>query len=175
MRKFIPVLYLASLPCYAGFTLDLTDPENLTIADLYPSYEAIRTLSFSDTGKNMSLVGFKLKKESDEWNPIFSATIGSTIKGKQTLYISLDIECSGDKEILEASVIKTNDQNVKYSRYCGPDKKVYMTPTSAAGENFLINEFKKKDMVKFEFSDITIFFDAEGFSKSWSSYGGDAL
>jgi hypothetical protein len=39
----------------------------------------------------------------------------------------------------------------------------------------LVDQFKKKNSVKFEFSDISLTFDATGFTKAWNSYGGDAL
>ncbi len=76
--------------------------------------------------------------------------------------------------MLEETVVKTNGQNVRYHRFCD-GSNIYLTPYSKAGDNFLVDQFKKKNSVEFEFSDISLIFDATGFTKAWNSYGGDAL
>ncbi|HDM8135543.1 TPA: hypothetical protein P0E15_005162, partial [Vibrio harveyi] len=153
--------------------IDLTDPEFLNLADKYPSYEALRVVNFADTNGERSLIGFKIDKNSENWDSIFSAEIGSNKDGKQKLYIYLAKRCSDD-QMLEKTTIKTNGQNVRYHRFCDGNN-IYITPLSKAGDNYLINEFKKKNSVSLEFSDIAITFDATGFTKGWNSYGGDAL
>jgi len=62
----------------------------------------------------------------------------------------------------------------KYRQYCD-GYNYYLGPISTAGLNYLVSEFKIKDNVLFEFNDINVLFSAEGFTKSWKKYGGDAL
>ncbi|WP_105264922.1 hypothetical protein [Pseudoalteromonas sp. T1lg76] len=173
MKKLLLPLMFISFQSLATNTLDLTDPKNIEIADMYPSYELLRTVSFEATGK-AALLGFKIDKTSDDWDAIFEARISANMDGEQKIYITLDLPCSDQEEILDPSTIKTNGQNVRYYRFCN-GSHVYMTPISKAGDNFLVDEFKKKDFVKFEFSDITVLFDAAGFTKQWNNFGGDAL
>ncbi|RZP53910.1 hypothetical protein D8T48_21745 [Vibrio vulnificus] len=174
--KKIYFVFLALLSCqsFAGYTLDLTEPKNLSVADMYPSYELIRSLNFSDLEDGSALVGFKSDKTSDHWDTIFAAKIGSSKSGEQRIYITTAITCSDKDASLDNATIKTNNQNVRYSRYCD-GQYIYLTPLSKAGDNFLVDQFKKKESVIFEFSDIAILFDATGFTKAWNSYGGDAL
>ncbi|HCK0617622.1 hypothetical protein CGI93_22320 [Vibrio parahaemolyticus] len=172
--KLLLTLSLISFQSIAGFTMDLTDPQYLNVADMYPSYEMLRSLNFNDNDGKMSLFGFKTDKNSDSWDTIFAATISSNRDGKQKIYITLASTCDNTEEVLEKTTIKTNGQNVRYHRFCD-GTHIYMTPISKAGDNFLVNEFKKKDSVKFEFSDIVVLFDATGFTKGWNNYGGDAL
>lgn len=174
LRKLIMSLCFFTTYTYAGFTLDLTDPKNLEIADIYPSYEMIRSVNFNDTDANTSILGFKSSKDSEGWDAMFIAEISANKNGKQKIYIYLSSTCSDSKKNMGNTTIKTNDQNVKYHRFCD-GKNIYITPISKAGDNFLVNEFKKSDSVKFEFSDIIVLFDASGFTKKWNGYGGDAL
>ena len=174
IRKFVMSLCFFTTYTYAGFTLDLTDPENLKIADIYPSYEMMRSINFNDTDGNVSILGFKSSKEDENWDTLFIAKIAANTEGKQKIYITLASECSDSKKVLDGTTIKTNGQNVRYHRFCD-GSNIYITPVSKAGDNFLVNEFKKSESVKFEFSDIIVLFDASGFTKKWNSYGGDAL
>ncbi|ENM5772340.1 hypothetical protein P3491_36975 [Vibrio parahaemolyticus] len=173
MKKLLFLLALFTFKGHAAFTLDLTDPKNLEVADMYPSYELLRSLSFEDTGDS-AMFGFKLDKSSEIWDTIFVASISANMDGKQKVYIYLALKCSDKDEKFEQSTHKTNGQNVRYYRFCDGNN-VYMTPVSKAGDNYLVNEFKKKDNVSFEFPDIRVIFDAAGFTKRWNSYGGDAL
>lgn len=174
MKKILLTLLLISSQSFAGYTVDLTDPKYLDIADIYPSYELMRSLSFEDNNGEMALFGFKTDKASDNWDTIFAATIGSNMDGKQKLYITLALGCTDKEQKLDGTTIKTNGQNVRYHRFCD-GKYIYMTPASKAGDNFLVGEFKKKNYVKFEFSDFLVIFDATGFTKGWNKFGGDAL
>jgi hypothetical protein len=174
MKIIFFILSLLPLPSFASFTLDLTDPKNLEIADIYPSYEVLTSVSFEDTKTNASYVAFKTNKDSEEWDVIFSANISNSQDGKQKLYIFLNVSCSDKDKSYDPITIKTNGQNVKYRKYCNGDD-VYITPLSKAGDNFLVNEFKKKDNVVFEFSYIKVLFDATGFTKAWNNSGGDTL
>ncbi len=174
LRKLIMSLCFFATYTYAGFTLDLTDPKNLEIADIYPSYEMISSVNFNDTDGNTSILGFKYSKDSEDWDAMFIAEISANKDGKKKIYISLASTCSDSKKNMGNTTIKTNDQNVKYHRFCDGEN-IYITPISKAGDNFLVNEFKKSDSVKFEFSDIMVLFDASGFTKKWNGYGGDAL
>ena len=173
MKKILYLLSLVSLHCNAAFTIDLTEPKYLNLADSYSLYEVLRVVNFSDTGDGTSLIGFKTDKNNEDWDSIFSTRISSNKNGKQNLYILLASTCN-DKDMQEKTSIKTNGQNVRYLRFCD-GQHIYLTPLSKAGDNFLVDQFKKKNSVKFEFSDITLFFDATGFTKAWNSYGGDAI
>jgi hypothetical protein len=173
MKKFLFLLSLISLNSHAAFTADLTDPKYLNLADTFPSYELLRVVNFSDTQSGRSLVAFKVDKNNENWDSIFSAAISSSNNGKQKLYITLAKTCN-DKDMKEETVVKTNGQNVRYHWFCN-GSNIYLTPYSKAGDNFLVDQFKKKNSVKFEFSDISLTFDATGFTKAWNSYGGDAL
>lgn len=175
IRKIVMSLcFFFSTYTYASLILDLTDPKNLDIADMYPSYEVLINANFNDTDGNSSIIGFKSSKDSEDWGPVFSAEIAASKNGKQKIYIQLDSICSDSKKDIGTITIKTNEQNVKYSRFCN-GTHIYITPLSKAGENFLVNEFKKSNYVKFVFSDITLLFDASGFTKKWNDFGGDAL
>ena len=174
LKKLLMSLCLFSACVNADFTLDLTDPKNLEIADMYPAFEIMRSLNFKDTGGEKSLLGFKSSKDSDNWDNVFVAQISTSKEGEQKVYIYLASTCTDSEKPIGKTTIKTNNQNVKYHRFCD-GKNIYITPVSAAGDNFLVGEFKKSEMVKFEFSDIMILFDATGFTKGWNSFGGDAL
>ena len=172
MNKIFFLLFLTA-NSYAGYTLDLTDPQFIEIADMYPSYQVLTSVNFNDTENNSTLVGFQTNKNSGEWDSIFSARIGSSSSGEQRIYINLAKTCS-DNTLTETTTVKTNGRNVRYTRYCDGEN-IYLTPLSKAGDNFLINEFKRKENVRFEFSDIVILFDATGFTKAWNDFGGNAL
>jgi hypothetical protein len=158
----------------AGFTFDLTDPKNLSLADNYPSFEVLRSRNFNDTRDNSSLFGFKTDKDSGLWDTIFSAEIAASKNGTQRIYIITAVTCSNKKQEYGLSTIKTNGRNVRYRRYCD-GSNIYITPLSKAGDAYLLNEFKKKNSVEFEFINIRVFFDATGFTKAWINFGGDAL
>jgi hypothetical protein len=174
MRKILLIISLLSSPSFAGYTIDLTDPKHIEIADAYPSYEVLKVINFEDTGDGLSLFGFKSKKYSEDWDVIFHARISNSQGGDQKIYITLSTECSNTEKSYGEITIKTNEQNVRYSKYCD-GKHFYITPLSKAGDNFLVNEFKKKNNVILKFSDFTLFFDATGFTKAWKKAGGDAL
>lgn len=172
------MLSLLSFPSFATLTFDLTNPKYLEIADMYPSYELLRTINFEDTKgsdfEGYSFFSFKNKKDSEDWDTIFTANIAESKGGEQKIYITLAIACSDKDKGYEPITIKTNGQNVKYNKFCN-GSNTYITTLSKAGHNFLVNEFKKKDSVLFEFSDIKVIFDATGFTKAWNNAGGDAL
>ncbi|HCG5919395.1 TPA: hypothetical protein NJ048_004579 [Vibrio parahaemolyticus] len=174
MKKTALLLALFSFSTSASFTLDLTDPKNLAIADMYPSYEMLRSISFADTGTGSSLFGFKSDRASDNWDTIFEARISTSKSGQQRIYVTLAVPCTDRETSYENVTIKTNDQNVRYNKFCD-GSRIYLTPLSKAGDNFLVDQFKKKNSVAFEFSDIRVVFDADGFTKAWNNYGGDAL
>ncbi|EGQ9303616.1 hypothetical protein WD376_004201 [Vibrio vulnificus] len=175
MKKAALLLALFSFQSSASFTLDLTDPKNLEIADIYPAYELVRSISFADNSNGKSaLFGLKSDKNSDNWDTIFEARISSSQSGQQRIYVTTAVTCSDREAIYDSATIKTNGQNVRYNKYCDGNW-IYLTPLSKAGDNFLVDQFKKKNHVAFEFLDIRVVFDAEGFTKSWNSYGGDAL
>lgn len=181
------VLKLASFLCIgllsynsnAVTVIDLTDPTNLEVADQYPSFKEIKIVSFEDStgieeldNGNSSIFGLK-PNDSDDWR-IFKASIAASKEGKQRIYIYTAKTCKDEDEDITTIVIKTNKQNVKYNSYCNGNV-YYISPISKAGLNFLISEFKKKENVIFEFSDITVLFDATGFTKKWGKFGGDAI
>jgi len=174
IKKLALFLYLFTSYSYAGYTIDLTDPKNLEVADLFPSYEMLRSINFNDTNSDSTFFGFKTSKSSGKWDTVFIAHIGANKNGVKKIYITLASECSDQKENLGTTTIKTNGQNVKYHRFCNGEN-IYLTPVSKAGDNFLVNEFTKKNDVTFEFSDIFVLFDATGFTKRWNNFGGDAL
>ena len=174
LKKFLMPLCFFAAYSHAGFTLDLTDPKNLEVADFYPSFEMIRSINFNDTEDNSSIVGFKSSKDSENWDAIYSAIISANKNGEQKIYVYLASVCSDSKKNMGKISVKTNAQNVMYYRFCN-GKNIYITPVSKAGDNFLVNEFKNRNNVKFEFSDTTILFDASGFTRRWNSFGGDAL
>ncbi|EHA1075519.1 hypothetical protein V3H39_22270 [Vibrio parahaemolyticus] len=174
MKKVALLLALFSFNTSASFTLDLTDPKNLEIADMYPSYELLRSISFADTSSGSALFGFKSDKASDNWDTIFEARISTSKSGQQRIYVTTAVPCTERETNYENVTIKTNEQNVRYSKYCD-GSRIYLTPLSKAGDNFLVEQFKKKNSVAFEFSDIRVVFDAKGFTKAWNSFGGDAL
>jgi hypothetical protein len=174
MKTSLILLMLVAPACFSSVTLDLTKPENLDIADIYPSFQMLRSLSFEDTKDNVAYFGFKTKKDNEDWDTIFSAKISSNTSGEQSIYIVLSKGCTSSDEAYERIIIRTNEQNVRYDKFCN-GTNIYITPASKAGDNFLIGEFKKKDAVSFDFSDISIVFEAAGFTESWSNYGGDAL
>ena len=168
------LLFIITAPSYAGFTMDLTDPEFLEVADEYPLYEVLTSTSFNDGNVNTSTFSLKSDKDNKNADEYFVAEINSSSEGEQRIYIQLSLPCSDEDEVLEDSIVKTNDRNVRFERYCDGEN-VYMTPLSKAGDNYVLAEFKEKNIVVFEFSDITVFFDAEGFTSAWNSFGGDAL
>jgi len=174
MKIIFFILSLFSFPGFASFTLDLTDPKNLEIADIYPAYEVLRSISFKDTKGSYAFFAFKTKKDIEDFDVIFSAHISNSQSGKQKIYITLNVKCADKDKSYESITIKTNGQNVKYNKFCD-GSSVYITPLSKAGDNFLVNEFRKKDDVLFKFSDIRVLFDATGFTKVWNQAGGDAL
>lgn len=174
MKKAALLLALFSFNTSASVTLDLTDPKNLEIADMYPTYELLRIMSFADTSNGSALLGFKSDKASDNWDTIFEARISSSKSGQQRIYVTTAKPCAERETNYENVTVKTNEQNVRYSKYCG-GSHIYLTPLSKAGNNFLVEQFKKKNSVAFEFSDIRVVFDAKGFTKAWNNFGGDAL
>ncbi|CAK3099509.1 conserved exported hypothetical protein [Vibrio crassostreae] len=182
MKKYTTLVFLAFLilpfKSFAFANLDLTDPKNIEIADMYPSYEYLRIINFEDSAGNSTLANstvsaFEANKGSGVWE-VFSAAIGESKTGKQRIYITLAKTCDDTKEQFAAITLKTNDQNVRYNKFCD-GRNIYLTPMSKAGDNFLVNQFKKKNSVSFVFSDIHIVFDATGFTKAWNNYGGDAI
>jgi hypothetical protein len=170
------LLFLVFLPfkSFAASTWDLTDPSNLDMANIYPDYQLLRILNFEDTDNGKSMIGFKTKKSDENWEPIFVVSIDHSKNGNQRIYITTAKSCNDIKESYEDIILKTNEQNVRYSKYCDGNFE-YLTPRTEAGDNFLESEFKKKNIVVIEFSDIKLFFDATGFTKAWNSQGGDAL
>jgi len=174
MKKILMIFTLFSSASFASFTIDLTDPRYIEIADMYPFYEELTSMSFSDTGNGLSILAFKSEKNTKEWDVIFSAKIANSKEGLQKIYITLSTICTDKEIIYDSMTIKTNGQNVRFSKFCN-GKNFYITPLSRAGDNFLVNEFKKKDNVLFEFDDLNIIFDATGFTKAWDEAGGDAL
>jgi len=162
-----------------GAVFDLTNPDHLKLADMYPNYKEMRVASFDDTkgikelgDGNRSIVGLK-PNNSDDWE-IFQATLSTDTTGKRRVYIHSTNPCKNEDEDGKTVTLKTNEQNVRYVRYCDGNF-YYFSPISTAGLNFLVSEFKKKEAVKVEFSDIHIIFIATGFTKSWNNFGGDAL
>jgi hypothetical protein len=178
MKILLLILSLLSFPSFAEFTLDLTDPEYLDIADIYPSYEMLNVVNFEDTkgtpANGFAFFALKINKDNEDWDVLFSAEISNSKGGDQIIYITLPRTCSDNKERYAPVTIKTNGQNVKYIKYCSGSAE-YITPLSKAGHNFLVNEFKKKNNVIFDFSDVRVLFDATGFTKAWRNAGGDAL
>lgn len=174
LRKLIILLYFFTAYTYAGFSIDLTDPRHLKLADLYPSYEMMTSMDFNETNGDFSLVAFKTFKDNESWDTLFVAKIASSIDGTAKIYITLASKCSDPKSTLSDITIKTNDQNVRYHRYCD-GMYIYITPVSKAGDNFLVNEFKTNPSVMFGFKDVPIIINAVGFTNKWNSFGGDAL
>jgi len=183
MIKFkIALIFLVGLLSFKGgasVTFDLTDPVNLEIADMYPQFKKIRILSFKDTigskelgDGNESYFGY-IENDTTNYN-FFRVSISSSNSGKQRIYIYLAKSCKNADEKVNTVVVKTNGTNVKYHQYCD-GYNYYLGPISTAGLNYLVSEFKIKDNVLFEFNDINVLFSAEGFTKSWKKYGGDAL
>lgn len=174
INRILLLIWLLPFISHAGYTVDLTDPKELELADIYPSFEVMRSLNFNDTQSKMTMFGFKSDKESDDYDVIFYADISSDKNGKQRIYITTSKSCDNSDEPFETIRIKTNGQNVRYKRFCN-GSYIYITPMSAAGSNYLRDEFMKKDDVVLAFSDIFVIFDATGFTKAWNNYGGDAL
>ncbi|CAM3718968.1 hypothetical protein [Pseudoalteromonas maricaloris] len=172
--KYLLFLLLLPIKSFAVNTWDLTDPSNLDIANTYPNYQLLQILSFEDTGNGQSIIGFKTEKSNENWGPVFAASIALSKNGNQRIYIYTARTCNNTQKRYEDIILKTNEKNVRYSKYCDGSIE-YLTPRTTAGDNFLESEFKKKNVVVIEFSDIKLVFDARGFTKAWNSKGGDAL
>lgn len=166
---------------------DLTLPENVGIADNYTPYELMVLWSVGDTQAKSSgddalaLTGFCLKLDCKDWDSSYYVEIARSTEGSLMLYLHvLDFKCDSNTKEFEKVVFgvqtdrSENVQNVKFTEYCSKDHRYY-TPTSVAGKNFLIDAFKKSVLVKIIIKGIPVPFDAEGFTKAWNSFGGDAL
>lgn len=174
INSFIVIFLISPLAAHAAIFLDLTDPKNMSTSEVYPSYEALQVVNFNDTKANMAIFGLKSDKASKDWDILISVSISESKGGKQSIYITLDTKCTDKEKEYGEMTVKTNDQNVRYSKYCD-GKNIYITPRSMAGKSFLRDEFLKKQYVAFIFEDIFVTFDASGFTKAWNNFGGDAI
>ncbi len=182
MRKFFSTFFTffligASPNSLAVVDLDLRDPENIDIADIYIAHNFIRIVSFADTqgDKNSGRSFFGLSKDGGEnFEDVFVASILFNKSGERNIYITTNIKCEGDGADLDDTVVKTAGQNVRYLQFCNGET-IYITPRSEAGKNFLLKKFKELNNVAFEFSHLNVLFDATGFTKAWENIGGDAL
>lgn len=172
--KHLFFLVFFSFSSWATNTWDLTDPSNLAISNIYPDYELLSSANFAATGNGKSIIGFKTKKSNEDWEPIFIVSIGHSKNGNQRIYITTAKTCNDIEVNYEDIILKTNEQNVRYNKFCNGSFQ-YITPRTDAGDRFLESEFRKEDVVTIEFSDIVLFFDATGFNEAWDSKGGDAL
>ncbi len=97
MKIMAFILSLLSFPCFAYLELDLTDPENLEIADGYPLYEVLQLVSFEDTigseASGHSFFALKTKKNNKNWDVVFAASISVSKGGVQKVYIKLNSKC----------------------------------------------------------------------------------
>ena len=182
MKILKPSLFIASIiACnyaVAFAELDLTDPEFMDIADTYPAYKSLKSLSFKFTNdleglKNSSVLGFKTIN-SEVYDVIYQTRIGFNMDGQQRIYIHLDRRCSESNGFVDELILPTNFRNVTYNRYCDGNQ-YYLTPKSMAGLNYLVSELKKEESIIIEGNDIKLLFNAIGFTASWNGFGGDAL
>ncbi len=174
MKKITSICLLATLifsnSCIAAKTIDLTNPDNLELSNLYPDHDTLETINFNDTEGKFSRFLLKNNQNPDS-NLSIKAHIGSGTSGEQRIYLLTNKACYNSEKV-ENKTIKTNDKNVIYNVYCHNGQQ-YFTPKSTAGLNYVINEFKRKKYVFF--SVFIAYIDATGFTKAWNNYGGNAL
>ncbi|MBY5981269.1 hypothetical protein [Ferrimonas balearica] len=180
MKKtaLLTALFVTTVPfgTSANEVIDLTLSENIDIAQMYPEFSKVRVLNFADNIGNDSLRNgtyFALEREDGSME-IFSARISLSKASKQMLYIEVAKECSNSNEEGTPAVLKVNEQNVSFTRFCSGEN-YYYAPKTTAGSNFLVEQFRKSDTVAVNAYGFRMFFDATGFIASWDSFGGDAL
>lgn len=60
---------------YAQFIIDLTEPDNVEVADMFPQYEVLVSMSFNDLGGNTSILSFKESKDREGIDASYSVAI----------------------------------------------------------------------------------------------------
>jgi len=128
---------------------------------------------------------------------VFEGIIASNLDGKQNLYFQITnisdgkfiSSCSpstngyehnetGDNYMRDTTWT-INNQNVKMIVFCNERSDgtyyPYATAETNAGKDFVVNAFKKSNAVRISGGDFNVNLTAKGFSKTWNSYGGDAI
>lgn len=152
---------------------------NVSSDDIYHGVDVFNLINFNDTSKETyknSTVTVVKKKNGTE--VFYTTRISSAVNGKQSLYFEDNVKCKY-KENAEPKdgVMKILKQKIKVLTFCSAEGFTYYTPTTYAGTNYVIKQFKALKIVPVEFPTAyyPVLFDATGFSKVWSSFGGDAL
>lgn len=171
MKNTITLLsaLILSISAQARTDLDLNLPENLKYKKRYPEYRFIVWHDFVE-GETLSM--FSLVNETIIKS--YAALIGHNNGGIQGVHIMLPNSCNYGQEQAAIEILKTNEKNVRYKRYC-QDNTELLRPKTAAGMEYLINEFKNKKFVNIEIDKTLIPFNARGFTKAWDDLGGNAI
>lgn len=112
----------------------------------------------------------------------FRLIIDNFQNGKQGIGLLWGESCS--TSVWDERIMKVNGQNITFIRECNKysnsDETFYILyPKSEAGKSFVIQQFKQKNWVNINNvpsklrQDIKLW--ANGFTKAWNAYGGDAL
>ena len=175
MKRILAAFFVTALSTQSyGYMVDLSKPEANGIAAVFKGYDFYSSRSFSDTGTNESKIAVG-KYESDSWGRIWVASIGSAKNGEQQMYFSAVHDFCDDKdEPSSASVFNVEGKNVRFTKYCNGEYREYFI-TTRKGEDYVLEQFKKRDMVSIKGFQYPLLFDAAGFTKAWNSFGGDAL
>lgn len=174
------ILSAISMTSYGGEVYDLKNEERLKKELGIFDHRFIKTISFTETfdspQRGISYTFLRNDMNSNDSIPFHMASINSYSKGQK---ISFKSYANCEERDMHDGVIKVNGQNIQVVNGCGKDKdgynaEVYIIKTDA-GLDYIVNEFKRKEIVKVGFGNITIPFSAKGFIKAWDSFGGAAL
>ncbi|MBE4618264.1 hypothetical protein [Vibrio navarrensis] len=91
--------------------------------------------------------------------------------GDLTVYMFMfDASCKDENsDVINHNPLYVNNKLVRFSQYCDGERR-YFFPSSDAGRNHIVNEFKKKEFVEVKAHDnsYTKLFSAKGFTKIYN-------
>ncbi len=150
---------------YSSF--NLTDPNNIELAKKYPNHQIIDSTNFNDNQGKYSHFSLRGKNKKDDFH-VF-ATIGIDRSKTKRIYIHTSSRCH-EKEILDDLTLTTNNRKVRYSVNCNELSMKYLTPRTAAGRSYLLNEFKEKHIISILFDNAPVYIETEGFTYAWNNH-----
>lgn len=108
-----------------------------------------------------------------DWGEMFRAVVFQSISGNKNVGLVFSSDsCKGfEDKVLRAPSYNINNVAVQTSAQCIDDGKRMDFPRTAAGRDYVVNEFKRKNSVTYEQDGIKVIFSANGFTKSYNEHG----
>ncbi len=168
--------YVVSLQSFAGSSINRNEDKDVFDMLYIRNYEWIYMHGFNEF-KDRTATTYLIKKDlvtKEEYEAIIRANSDG-----QFLYFYTTESCTTEQNKPFPTIINVNGKNIQAEHTCsrksnGVPFKIYQILT-AAGNDFVIEQFKTLPVVYIQFHSMKIPFDSVNFNNAWDNAGGAAL